>query len=205
MNVRSAMTTVIILVAAAAFAGCGSSDATSSKTTTTATATIPPNAGTGSKCSASKLDIAGIGDKGLPRAVATTRQRIIYAAYSCDFDALAKIADEHKAQFAFEQGAGSTTTTAADYWRSVDAKDKVMARVVQLLTSTSAISTEGPKTYVWPAVQAGTRTDSDWQALIESGAYTEQEVGAMRKDDLYYGYRIGILPNGTWTYLTAGG
>jgi len=210
--------TILTLTIALFAAGCGdddSSEKTSTKSTattsstateTTSTETTPTEPATSATdCSAGANPVQVADEAGLPAPVAETRRRILEAATTCDYDALQAIVDENPDGFAFQLGAGATDQSATDYWKSIDGKEQVIATLAQLLSTPSAVLTEGTlKTHVWPAVHAGKRTDADWQALIDSGAFTEQEVAAMRKDDMYYGPRVGILPDGTWTYFVSG-
>jgi hypothetical protein len=219
MTIRTNAILAVVALSMLTFAGCGSDDSgsdtkTSSTTTSEATATTASTETTATSdttsttgepsCTAAKAPVQ-IGDQdGLPAAVADTRRRILAAATECDYDALQKIADENKGAFAFEQG-GDSGQTAANYWRSGDASKLVTARLTQLLSTPGAVSPEAGKAYVWPAVQAGKTTAADYQAIVDSGAYSAAEVAAFRKDDLYTGYRIAILPSGKWSYFTSGG
>lgn len=202
----------LTLLLTCVLAGCGSgNNVTQSRTTSTPTTTTTIAMTTASDeappatCSAPDSPVQLANETDVPAPVADTRRRILVAAQACDFDALQKIVDEHPDQFQYQVGVSTVPSQAAAYWRSHDTHDQLMGRLVQLLTTPSAVLAEGvTKTYVWPAVHAGHRADADWQALIDSGAYSEQEVGAMRTEDLYVGYRVGILPDGTWTYFVAG-
>ncbi|MBC7460107.1 MAG: hypothetical protein H7287_01960 [Thermoleophilia bacterium] len=213
--------TTLALAVTCLVAGCGSdagSTTSSTKTTgsTAATAptdtTAPDAASTTSTAAPGNVDCSAAGSAlrvsntaDLPAPVAKTHDEIASAAATCDYEALQAIIDRHPEQFQFQVGAGATSQSAADYWKSIDAKEHIMLRLTQLIATRSAVLVEGTATtHVWPAVHAGKRTDTDWQDLIESGAYTEQEVAAFRKDDLYFGYRVGILPDGTWSYFVAG-
>ncbi|MCW2972906.1 MAG: hypothetical protein JWN72_1179 [Thermoleophilia bacterium] len=214
---NSRLRLLALAASALALAGCGSNDdggptstrstrtTTSTSATTSTGAMTTPTTTTGDDCSAAGTALRVTVTTDLPPAVNTTRNAIATAAVNCDYDTLQTIIDRHPDQFQFQAGAGASEQTAIDYWKSIDAKEHVMLRLSQLLAAQGAELTEGAVvTHVWPAVHAGRRTDADWQELVESGAYTEQEVAAFRTDDLYFGYRVGILPDGTWSYFVAG-
>ncbi|MCW2962114.1 MAG: hypothetical protein JWM25_152 [Thermoleophilia bacterium] len=201
---RAALTCMLLL-AALLVVGCGSDSGDAEPATTDETTTRETTAETeqGVECSATESPELLEDEPGLPAPVAETRRKILTAASACDFDELDELAGESGGQFAFTFGDDQGEGPGA-YWREIDGEDRVLARMTQLLTTPHAVSTEGGKTYVWPAVHAGNATDEQWQALTESEAYSAKEVAAFRADDMYYGYRVGILPDGAWTYFIAG-
>jgi hypothetical protein len=159
-------------------------------------------------CTASELDPAPEVDDPneaeLPAKVAATRDALREAALACDFDALGELANH--AGFAYEEGSGDNARYAA-YARRVDEQDRLTARIVQLLAlpSTTIPLDRGEVLHAWPSAHGEHPTAADWDALARSGAYSRQEVASFRRDGVYYGYRIGIEPDGDWSYMTAGG
>ncbi|MCW2956503.1 MAG: hypothetical protein JWO69_1372 [Thermoleophilia bacterium] len=190
---------LLLIAAGAMLVGCGDDEA--ADTATSEQQAAPATAA--EECSATHSNVAPDDDEpDLPARVASTRERLLEAARACDFDELASITEEG-GQFAYTFGDEPAGGVAA-YWRSIDARDRILQRLVQLLQSPHAVTTEGPRTFVWPAAHAFPRPQGAWEQLEQSGAYTVAEIAAFARDDMYYGYRVGVLPDGTWVYFVAG-
>jgi hypothetical protein len=187
---------------------CGSDDTTttasggSSTTSTRVDAPSTTNPPPTSECSMSGVRIGQSEVKGVPDAVAAKRQAIIGAAAACDYDALAKLAGP-QFNFTFGDSAGGP----AAYWKQQEADDvQVMRLLVQVLNLPSVErkgGEAGDQVYVsWPSADQDQRTQADWDAL--KGVYTDEQVAAFQKDDLYTGYRAAITESGDWMYFVAG-
>ncbi|MCW2924739.1 MAG: hypothetical protein JWM98_2143 [Thermoleophilia bacterium] len=152
-------------------------------------------------CSAAGLDLKLPDEPKLPPAVARTRHELFDAASACDFDSLGTIAGRNTAGFGFTSG---TETDPAAYWRSVDAKQRTLERLARILTGPYVVTNQGSRAFAWPNTYTDAPTASDYAALVRSGAYTQAEADAFRKDGSYYGYRVSIAPDGTWQFFTVG-
>jgi hypothetical protein len=152
---------------------------------------------------------------GLPVAVANVRMRIIEAAIACDYAALEEIALAEGEGFSYSFGVEESPSS---FWRAREREarkldlpqSEYMRYLVSILQLPYCKETndDGSGTdtevvyYVWPRVSCMARTDSDWDDL--DGFYTQEQIEQMRTDDLYYGFRGGILENGDWVYFIAG-
>ena len=61
--------------------------------------------------------------------------------------------------------------------------------------------------YAWPTAYEESPSDEAWQALVESGLYSQAEVDQMRSPTGaggYLGYRTAITADGDWQFFVAG-
>ena len=137
----------------------------------------------------------------LPAAVASVRQRIFDAAVACDYDALQRIALEQGEGFTFSYGG---ETSAADFWRGLEEAGKTpMLDLVRIISIPHSRNETG--SYAWPSAYDETPTDEDWQALVDSGLYTQAQVDEMKAQNTgYLGWRTAITPAGDWQFFVAG-
>jgi hypothetical protein len=140
----------------------------------------------------------------LPAEVAEVRQRVFDAAVACDYDALEEIAEEQGEGFTFSYGGGED---ASEHWREVEEtageSPLPMRALATILTMPFTRNEAG--SYAWPTAYSESPTPEAWQALVESGLYSEDEVEAMRAGGTgYLGYRTAITPEGDWQFFVAG-
>ena len=199
-----------VLVLALAFAGCGSEAADEAAApkpvtvteTTTVTETAPPPAEV--SCSTAGLRLT-LPEQDVPPKVADVRERIFAAAVACDYDTLEQIALEKGEGFTFSYGGG---TDASEHWRSVEEagteRPLPMLALATILTIPHSRNETG--SYAWPSAYEETPTDEDWQAVVDTGLYTQAVVEQMKGPTStgYLGYRTAITPDGDWQFFVAG-
>ena len=181
--VRGLLLSIVVFAGACGLGGIGSG----SSPPTTLPATRP--------CSASGQGLLAP-EIGLPDAVADTRQRIATAARSCDFAALAAIAEP-------VVSIGSGRNTAA-YWRLEEAAGREPMRTLLALLNTTPATVD--EQHVWPAAYARPTFDEVTPQERDDlrGLYDERELVDFERLGTYAGWRIGIRGDGTWTFFTAG-
>ena len=130
------------------------------------------------------------------------RARAIFgAAVACDYETLEQIALEKGEGFTFSYGAATTPRStgacsrrpAAEPSRCSprdDPDDALHAQRVRLLRLADRLQ-ESP-------------TDDDWQALVDAGLYTQEQIDAMKAGGSYLGYRTAITADGDWQFFVAG-
>ena len=170
--------------------------------TDTETVTQPPEQPT-SECSTSGIRMT-LPEQELPAEVAEVRQRIFDAAIACDYETLEQIALEKGAGFTFSYGdAGS----AAAHWRKLEESgtEEPMRVLATILTLPYTRNESG--SYAWPTAYNESPTDADWQALVDAGLYTQEQIDGMRNAPGaggYLGYRTAITADGDWQFFVAG-
>jgi hypothetical protein len=132
------------------------------------------------------------------------RQRVFDAAVACDYDTLEEIAEEKGEGFTFSYGASED---ASEFWREVEETGEEsplpMRALATILTMPFTRNESG--SYAWPTAYSENPTEEAWQALVESGLYSEDEVEQMRTQGTgYLGYRTAITPDGDWQFFVAG-
>ena len=196
---------LLVLPLLFAVAACGSDSNTpvaSGDPTSTTTSTIAPvtTAVPTETCSTAGIRVT-LADQDLPDAVAAKRKAIFDAAVACDYDALGKLVGPQ-----FNYTFGDATGGPAAYWKSQeDAGQPVMKSLVQVLNLPNVARQQpegGAKYTSWPSADQDVRTQADWDAL--KGVYSDEQVAAFQKDDLYTGYRVAITDSGDWMYFVAG-
>jgi hypothetical protein len=198
-----------IALAAVALAGCGSEDADEAAApepvtvTETVTETLPPvTTAPEAECSTSGLRLT-LPEQELPPAVADVRKRIFDAAIACDYDTLEETALEQGAGFTFSYGAG---TDASEHWRDVEENSseepKPMRALATILTLPYTRNESG--SYAWPTAYSENPSAEAWQALVDSGLFSQEVVDQMRSGGMYLGYRTAITADGDWQFFVAG-
>jgi len=200
MRITPLVVLPLLLVTAIA---CGSdadtpiaSGGSSTTTTVEEPSTTVPAAET---CSTAGIRIT-LADQDLPPKVAATRKAIFDAAVACDYRALAALTGPN---FSYSFGAEKGDVSA--YWhKQEDDGVPVMKYLVQILNLPNVERpADGGTTYTsWPSADQDVRTQADWDAL--KGVYTDEQVAAFQKADLYTGYRAAITESGDWMYFVAG-
>ena len=203
MSVRLLLAAVLVL----ALAGCGSDDgsddaASTQPVTVTVTETETVAAVPEVTCSTAGSRLT-LPEQELPAEVADVRKRIFDAAVACDYDTLEEIALEQGAGFTFSYGGD---TDASEYWRSVEqdlaAEPKPMRALVSILTLPFTRNESG--SYAWPTAYSEAPTDEAWQALVDVGLYTQEQVDSMKAGGSYLGYRTAITADGDWQFFVSG-
>ena len=201
------MRLVAVLVATLTFvlAGCGSEEEAAAPVTVTETATetetvTQPPAEPRADCSTSTLRLTHP-EQHLPAAVAEVRQRIFDAAVACDYDTLEQIALERGEGFTFSYGGGDS---AAAHWRELEESgaEEPMRVLATILTLPFTRNESG--SYAWPTAYDESPTEADWQALVDAGLYTQEQIEQMKAGGMYLGYRTAVTADGDWQFFVAG-
>ena len=135
--------------------------------------------------------------------MADVRKRVFDAAVACDYDTLEQIALEKGEGFTFSYGGGDS---AAAYWRSVEEagteRPLPMRALAAILTMPYTRNESG--SYAWPTAYNEAPTDEAWQALVDAGLYTQEQIDSMKAAGSYLGYRTAITADGDWQFFVAG-
>ena len=207
MTLRLPLAAALALVLA--LAGCGSMDGTEEAGSTqpatvtetvTETQTVPEEPEV--TCSTAGVRLT-LPEQELPPEVADVRERIFGAAVACDYETLEQIALEKGAGFTFSYGG---ETDASEYWRSLEedpaAEPKPMRTLATILTMPYTRNESG--SYAWPTAYNESPTDDAWQALVDAGLYTQEQIDSMKAGGSYLGYRTAITADGDWQFFVAG-
>ena len=189
-----------------ALAGCGSEDAdeiaapqpVTVTETVTETETVPAEPEV--RCSTAGLRLS-LPEQDLPPEVADVRERIFGAAVACDYETLDQIALERGEGFTFSFGGG---TSAAEHWRTLEESgaEEPMRILATILTLPYTRNESG--SYAWPTAYQESPSEADWQALVDAGISTEEQVDQMKAAGSYLGYRTAITADGDWQFFVAG-
>jgi hypothetical protein len=203
------MRLLLALVLVLALAACGSdsentADPAPETVTVTQTETVEaeepaePEPG----CAAAELHRV-LPEEDLPQPVADVRQRVFDAALACDYEALEQIALEQGEGFTFSYGAGPDDSAAA-YWRELEESgaEQPLRVLATILTLPHTRNESG--SYAWPNAYSESPTDEAWQALVDAGLYTQEELEPMKAGGMYLGYRTAITAAGDWQFFVAG-
>lgn len=133
-----------------------------------------------------------------PDAVSETRAGLMQAAHDRDWKALARFIPE--TDFTFTYG---TERDPIAYWKSLEASG---TRVLHILTKLMCYTgSEYEGVYSFP--EAAEKPPSEWtegdMAPLRE-IYSAQELDRLRRQDSYYGWRVGIEPDGTWVFFVSG-
>ena len=201
------MRLVPIALAALALAGCGGDSEPASvpqpvtvTETVTETATVPAEPEV--SCSTAGLRLT-LPEQDLPPEVADVRRRVFDAAVACDYDVLEQIALERGDGFTFSYGGGDS---AADHWRQVEEANTEQPLPMRALAAILALpyTRNESGSYAWPTAYSEAPPDEDWQALVDAGLYSHEQVDSMKAGGMYLGYRTAITPDGDWQFFVAG-
>ena len=208
------MRIALALVLALAIAGCGSDDGdeaaapvtVTETVTTTATVTEPAETAEPEvECSTSQFRLT-LPEQELPAAVADVRERVFAAAAACDYETLEEIALERGEGFTFSYGG---TESAAAFWRereeagAAEPEPKPMRALTAILSLPYTRNESG--SYAWPTAYQESPSDADWQAIVDAGLYTQEQVDQMKAGGTgYLGYRTAITADGDWQFFVAG-
>ena len=156
---------------------------------------LPPS------CSASAATPLVLQD-GLPAPVAATRQALWQAATACDWEALRRLAGSG-VRFSF-----GAETDPITYWQDLEnSGGRPLSYLVELLNRPYGTVTAGDLTYyAWPSAF----TYPSWDAVPEADRealrplFGDADFTEFAGFGGYFGYRVGILTDGTWSYFVAG-
>ena len=190
-----------------ALAGCGSEDAdeiaapqpVTVTETVTETETVPAEPEV--RCSTAGLRLS-LPEQELPPEVADVRERVFGAAVACDYETLDQIALERGEGFTFSFGGG---TSAAEHWRTLEESgaEEPMRILATILTLPYTRNESG--SYAWPTAYQESPSEADWQALVDAGISTQEQVDQMKAQGTgYLGYRTAITADGDWQFFVAG-
>lgn len=140
----------------------------------------------------------------MPDEVAAVRDLIIRYAVTCDFDALAALAEEPSGAFTYSFGGGDDP---AAFWRDAEENgDELLDILVQLLgMSHGTLDLPGDESgplYFWPGAFGAEPTDEQWKEV--AALYSAEEIASMKEFGGYIGYRVGITATGDWMFFVAG-
>ncbi|MEO5575228.1 MAG: hypothetical protein ABIR67_07645 [Gaiellaceae bacterium] len=198
-----------VLVFALALAGCGAeeTDEAAAPQPATVTETVaetlpPPTTEPEVACSTAALRLT-LPDQDLPPAVADVRKRVFDATVACDYDTLAQIALEQGEGFTFSYGGGAD---ASKYWHRVEEAGTERPLPMRALAAILAMpfTRNESGSYAWPTAYDESPEEPDWQALVDAGLYTQEEIESMRAGGSYLGYRTAITADGDWQFFVAG-
>ena len=199
----------LLAVAALALAGCGTDDpeqaASSQPVTVTETVVQTETVAEEPEvtCSTAGLRLT-LPEQELPPAVADVRKRVFDAAVACDYDTLEEIALEQGEGFTFSYG-GSDDASA--FWQEVETAAEESPLPMRALASILAMpfTRNESGSYAWPTAYDENPTADAWQALVDAGLYSEDEVAQMQAQGTgYLGYRTAITADGDWQFFVAG-
>jgi hypothetical protein len=194
------------LLALFAVSGCGSGDDAAAPATVTQTVTVTQTeTETAStepevECSTAELRTT-LPEQDVPGPVAEIRERIFSAALACDYDELERTALEQGEGFTFTYGEG---TSPAEYWRELEESgtEQPLRALVTILSLPYTRNESG--SYAWPTAYDESPSDADWQALVDSGLYTQEQIDSMKQQGSYLGWRTAITADGDWQFFVAG-
>jgi hypothetical protein len=208
------MRLAVALLLALLVAGCGSEDgedAAAPPATVTITETVTIDTETASnpepeiECSTAGLRLT-LPQQDLPPVVAEVRQRVFDAALACDYETLQEIALERGEGFTYSYGGDAS---AAEFWRereeagAEEPGPKPMRALATILTMPFTRNESG--SYAWPTAYDESPTDAAWQALVDAGLYTQEQIDSMKSGGTgYLGYRTAITADGDWQFFVAG-
>jgi hypothetical protein len=139
----------------------------------------------------------------LPGPVAETRDRLLAAAESGDWEALRSLIPPDGFSFTF----GEENDPIA-YWQRLEREGvPILSHLRALL---SVVAADNGDWWVWPATAA--KDPTEWTPedayilgeLVDGGVLTEEEREDYLRFGYYYGWRIGIDHEGTWRFFIAG-
>lgn len=151
-------------------------------------------------CSGPSVDLAAPEFSQLPEPTRDMALFLLDAVQRCDEQLLVTAATESDTRLTFGNEDPTTYLTLPE--REDEPIYEIMAR---LIAGTTPALSAGGDVWVWPAVTTGEGTDEDWESLVTSGLYTQEEVDSLKTaGEGYLGWRLGINVEGDWTFLVVG-
>ncbi len=204
--------TLPLLGLAAVLAGCGSDNSAepAAPTPVTVTETVTSTETIAEpqpevECSTAGLRLT-LPPQELPKPVADVRERVFDAAVACDYETLEEIALEQGEGFTYSYGGDES---AAEFWRereeagAAEPGPKPMRALAAILAMPYTRNESG--SYAWPTAYQESPSDEDWQAIVDAGLHTQEQIDSMRAGGSgYLGYRTAITAAGDWQFFVAG-
>lgn len=134
-------------------------------------------------------------DQDLPGPVAETRATLFDLASACDYEGLAALVADNGTTVSYGDTDNPIPLWVAEGWTA----NEPISLLARLLTMTPGRHDDG--WYAWPAVHVDSDTEANWREIEEAGLDGIVEATDGRA---YYGYRVGIAPDGTWMFFVAG-
>jgi hypothetical protein len=134
--------------------------------------------------------------RGLPPAVARTREALLQLAARNDYEGLARLALAPGKGFVYHQG--FVQRRPAAYWRQQAARGEAPLPKLTALLRLRPVQSRG--VYLWPAA-AMNPDDAAWADL--KALYPATRIMRFQQEG-YTGWRTGIDASGRWTMFLAG-
>jgi superfamily I DNA/RNA helicase len=80
--------------------------------------------------------------------------------------------------------------------------EKPMRALATILTLPYTRNESG--SYAWPTAYSERPTEEAWQALVDAGLYTQEQIDSMKTAGSYLGWRTAITADGDWQFFVAG-
>lgn len=142
-----------------------------------------------------------LSEQELPEPVAQLRERLFAAAGECDYAQLGTLA---QARDGFNHSFGGEGSPE-QFWRGQETNFTGEPMYALQIVLSLPVAQDGAGSYVWPSAAVEGATDADWQAVVDSGLYLQEELDEMRAAGAgYTGWRTAITPDGEWQYFVAG-
>lgn len=132
---------------------------------------------------------------GITAEQVATAERLMALALACDRGALANLATADETTLSF--GA----VVPEDVFVIPPNDDDRYGLLTRLLMVPPQLDPDSDIVR-WPVEP---ETDADWQALVDAGILSQDDMELIREDPSgYVGYRVGIAADGTWNYFVGG-
>jgi hypothetical protein len=139
-------------------------------------------------------------DSTLPAAVDRTRRRIVAAAEAHDWEALRRIIGERPIRYTF--GADVPGGPVA-YWQKLEREGGRPIETLAALLKLPYTLSHGA--FVWPfAYTTPPEELTAYEIRLLAAFATPQDVEKWKQFGGYFGYRVGIEPNGRWQFYVSG-
>jgi spore germination protein GerM len=168
--------------------------------------TVPP-----AECSGQHAAPELVEQPALPDEIAATREAIWAAARECRWEALGDLNQVDRFAYIFDHG-----VDPIGYWQMLepdgaDGEEGPMYYLAEMLNRPFGILKyqDGEETithYVWPSAfnQGGWDLVSPEDVEALRPVYDDEDFSSFAQFGGYFGYRIGILDDGTWIFFLAG-
>lgn len=133
-----------------------------------------------------------------PQAAAKTRAALTRAANDRDWRALEGLIPESGFTFSF----GGERDPIA-FWKTLEASGTPVLEILETLLCYTGSEYNG--VFIFP--EAAEKHPKDWtegDMVPLREIYSEEELEQIKSSDAYYGWRVGIEPDGDWSFFVAG-
>lgn len=132
---------------------------------------------------------------GLPEVVRVKAAGVLGQAADCNLAGLIAMAGHDQTFLSF----GVVAPEQA--FSGVEGAERARAITI-LMTSFAPGRAAEDAPYRWPG---SVESEEDWQLVVDSGLYTQDEVDLMRSSGMgYTGWRVGVDAAGSWAFMVAG-